>query len=210
MILAAEGTMHQEKLRSPRGSSPGSGLRKWRDELVQGELLPILMQIEQITLGERGERIVGHVLDGLENEGYMAIHSVQIGGRDIDHVLVGPAGVFVVETKFRSGTGLITFRNGQGMFVGERRRWPGAIKQAKSGAREVSRIVREECGLAEGVWPVVVFVGNWQVADQWESTDARVFMPGSLRDYIGEQQPVLKRDEIELIASHLERSATRF
>ena len=52
-----------------------------------------------------------------------------------------------------------------------------------------------------------MFVGSWVVADQWESTDVRVFTPGSLKTYIRQQQPVLLRAEIELIASHLERSA---
>jgi hypothetical protein len=182
-------------------------LREWRDELVQGELVPILAQIERITHGERGERTVGAVLDELESEGYRTVHATYRDGCDIDHVLVGPTGVFVIETKARKGSGLITFRNGQGIFVGGRRRWNNAIEQAKRGARVVRQIVQDHCGLSEGVWPVVVFVGNWQVADQWESTDTRVFTPESLRNYVREQQPVLKRDEIELIASHLERSA---
>ena len=182
----------------------GASLRVWRDELVQGELLPILLQIEQITLGERGERAVGEALEGLEDEGYRAIHSILLGGCDIDHVLVGPAGVFVIETKYRRGNGLITFRNGQGIFVGKRRRWNHALQQAKRGASKVSDIIRDKCGLAEGVWPVVVFVGNWRIADEWASTDARVFTPGSLRDYVLQQQPILKRTEIELIAASLE------
>lgn len=184
----------------------GASLREWRDQLVQDELLPILMQLEQITAGERGERVVGDVLDELQSDGYVAVHSIHRDDCDIDHVLVGPAGVFVIETKYRSGAGLITFRNGQGMFVGKRRYCKKAIEQAKGGARLVSRVVREDCALAEGVWPIVVFVGNWRVADQWESTDVRVFTPESLQSYVLDQQPVLKRSEIELIASHLEQS----
>jgi len=184
----------------------GASLRVWRDELVQGELLPILMQIEQITLGERGERVVGEALEELENEGYRAVHSIFLEGCDIDHVLVGPAGVFLIETKYRNGNGLITFRNGQGIFVGNKRRWNGAIQQAKRGASKVSDIIRGKCGLAEGVWPVVVIVGNWRIADEWAFTDARVFTPESLRDYVLQQQPILKRIEIDLIASYLERS----
>ncbi len=163
--------------------------------------MPILLQIEQITLGERGERAVGEALEELENEGYRAVHSILLEGCDIDHVLVGPAGVFVIETKFRRGNGLITFRNGQGIFVGNKPRWNGAIQQAKRGASKVTNIVRDKCGLTEGVWPVVVFVGNWRIADEWASTDARVFTPDSLHHYILEQQPILKRIKVDLIAS---------
>jgi len=174
---------------------------------VQDELLPILAQLDRITLGERGEKVVGAVLDELQSEEYQAVHAIRGNGYDIDHVLVGPGGVFVIETKYRKGSGLITFRNGQGMFVGERRRWNNAIKQAKSGACEVARIIEQCCDKSPWVWPLVVFVGNWVVADQWVSTDARVFTSESLQSYIRQQQPILKRSEIKSIASHLERSA---
>src|SRR4051812_8044953 len=125
--------MGQSKQRAETEASrraAGASLRVWRDELIQGELLPILLQIEQIALGERGERVVGEAVEELEIEGYRAVHSIFLEGCDIDHVLVGPAGVFVIETKYRRGNGLITFRNGQGIFVGNKPRWNSAIKQA--------------------------------------------------------------------------------
>ena len=83
----------------------------------------------------------------------------------------------MIETKYRSGHGLITFRNGQGIFVGEKRCWNGATAQAKRGAKKVSKLVRDECGLREGVWPVVVFVGNWRVADEWAMTTHECLLP---------------------------------
>lgn len=187
---------------SARIREAGESLRQWRDEIVQGELLPILEQIQHITLGERGEKAVGAALDQLHDEGYRAFHALRYERRDIDHVLVGPAGVFVIETKARRGAGLITFCNGQGMFVDGRPRWNGAIRQAKSGASKIVPLVLRHC--AEGVMPIVVFVGNWRVADQWESTDVRVFTPDRLQDYIRNQQPVLTRAEIEAVAAELE------
>ncbi len=84
---------------------------------------------------KRGEKIVGAALEELQCDGYVAVHSLRLNKCDIDHVLVGPAGVFEIETKHGRGAGLITFRNGQGIFVGERRRWNGAINQAKAEAR---------------------------------------------------------------------------
>jgi len=52
-----------------------------------------------------------------------------------------------------------------------------------------------------------VFVGEWRIKDDWRDTDTRVFTPHRLARYIRNQQPILKRGEIDLIASHLERSA---
>jgi hypothetical protein len=49
--------------------------------------------------GIQGEERVAGILSGLEPEGYRALHEVDIGRGDADHVLVGPTGVFVIETK---------------------------------------------------------------------------------------------------------------
>jgi hypothetical protein len=43
--------------------------------------------------------------------------------------------------------------------------------------------------------------------DEWRDIDTRVFTPDRLSDYIRDQQRQLRSREIELIASHLERSA---
>jgi hypothetical protein len=51
------------------------------------------------------------------------------------------------------------------------------------------------------------FVGDWKIRNDWRDTNTRVFTPDGLLRYIRDQQPQLKRNEIELIASHLERSA---
>jgi Nuclease-related domain len=52
--------------------------------------------------GARGERKVGKILEGLGPEWHV-IHGVWLGRGDIDHVLVGPAGTFTVETKSHRG-----------------------------------------------------------------------------------------------------------
>jgi hypothetical protein len=52
-----------------------------------------------------------------------------------------------------------------------------------------------------------VFVGDWKIRNNWRDTNVRVFTPEELLDHIRNQQPQLIRKDIELIASHLERSA---
>ncbi|MBV8710719.1 MAG: NERD domain-containing protein, partial [Solirubrobacterales bacterium] len=39
------------------------------------------------------------MLDGLRERGWLALHDVQLGRGNIDHVLIRPAGIFTVETK---------------------------------------------------------------------------------------------------------------
>lgn len=53
-------------------------------------------------LGLRGEQAVGEVLHELANAGFRVFHDIPGDGDwNIDHVVVGPRGVFVIETKAR-------------------------------------------------------------------------------------------------------------
>ncbi len=51
--------------------------------------------------GAAGERATASALVGVEGEGWTAFHDVRLPGRrwNLDHVLIGPGGLVVVETK---------------------------------------------------------------------------------------------------------------
>lgn len=53
--------------------------------------------------GAEGEEAVGQILDGLATGGWHVLHDVTFGRGNIDHVVVGPGGVFAVETKSYAG-----------------------------------------------------------------------------------------------------------
>jgi len=53
--------------------------------------------------GAEGEEVVGKILEGLVADGWQVVHDVSLGRGNIDHVVVGPAGLFTVETKSRRG-----------------------------------------------------------------------------------------------------------
>ncbi len=56
--------------------------------------------------------------------------------------------------------------------------------------------------------PLVVFVGEWKVKDQWRNTDVRVVTADGIACYFRRQnQPELLPSEIKLICSHLSRTA---
>ena len=167
-------------------------------------LFPIARRLNR---GERGELHVVDVLEELRSEGYKPVHDIVGDGFNIDHVIVGPGGVFAIETKYRSGKGQITFRNTEGMFVGDRLEEKDCLRQARMSAAAIRDLIHDSCGRREWVTPIVVFVGEWKIRDEWRDTDTRVFTPDKLLRYIRNQQPRLTGNEIELIASHLERSA---
>ncbi|HEV3099495.1 MAG TPA: nuclease-related domain-containing protein [Candidatus Udaeobacter sp.] len=161
----------------------------------------------RLNRGERGELHVADVLEELRSDGYKPVHDIVGDGFNIDHVIVGPGGVFAIETKYRSGKGQITFRNTEGVFVGDRLEEKDCLKQARGSAREIRNLIHENCGRGEWVTPIVVFVGDWKIRNEWHDTNTRVFTPEGLLRYIRNQQAQLTRREIELIVSHLERSA---
>jgi hypothetical protein len=53
--------------------------------------------------GVVGEERVGGILEDLRAEGWLAVHDVATGRGNVDHIVVGPGGLFTVETKSRRG-----------------------------------------------------------------------------------------------------------
>ena len=72
---------------------------------------------------------------------------------------------------------------------------------------DVRSMLADDCKIDRWVKPLVVFVGNWRIQNKWRDTDARVLTPEQIGSYFDQRQPELTRREIELFATHLERSA---
>lgn len=78
--------------------------------------------------GARGERTVASRLASVESKGVLTVHDRRIPGStaNIDHVAVGPSGVFVIDSKVRKGsvttraTGPIWNRGPTKLFIGSR------------------------------------------------------------------------------------------
>lgn len=64
--------------------------------VIDRKVNPIL---DRRIRGLDGEKDVGRLLDGLDSDGWRALHTVQTGRGDIDHIAVGPGGILTVETK---------------------------------------------------------------------------------------------------------------
>ncbi|ROR91062.1 nuclease-related domain-containing protein [Nocardioides aurantiacus] len=71
--------------------------------------------IEQWQQGAFGEQATGKQLKELEREGWVVLHDLPRGDGNVDHVLIGPGGVFVLDTKRIDGRvivedGIVTVR----------------------------------------------------------------------------------------------------
>ena len=58
-----------------------------------------LKRIRSLKLGQRGERAVAQYLEWFRTKDFFVFHDVPNGDANIDHVLIGPRGVYVIETK---------------------------------------------------------------------------------------------------------------
>ena len=118
--------------------------------------------------GAEGERRVGALLSVLEQDGFEIIHSLRRGRGDIDHVIVGPAGIFVVDTKAwrarpRISDGrllvggverseILRSLRGQAAFVRELLSRSGADVWVEPILASALRVPHGGCRRAQGVW----------------------------------------------------------
>jgi hypothetical protein len=115
--------------------------------------------------GAEGERKTEKALRPLERKGWTVEHDVQREGRgNLDHVLTGPPGVFLLETKNPAGT--ITFEDG--LLVAQQFDDPDEVyryrrlaPRLRGQAAELSERLRAETGHRMWVNAVVVIWGHF-------------------------------------------------
>lgn len=164
---------------------------------------------QNYTLGAAGERSVADVLADLGAMGYTALHDIDTARGNIDHVLIGPAGVFAIETKAwtkdeKIGRNAIRF---DGRTVRKNGGPPDdkPVRQAKAAAAWLGERLR--AGGVEGVWvqPVLVFPEWWVEAvrggEVWVCNPKMLF--GRLRAL----RPSLGDDELRKVRATIERCA---
>jgi hypothetical protein len=91
------------------------------------------------TVGKLGEEATAEAVAGRKQRrnGWRIVNGIYLARHgDIDHILVGPGGVFVIESKWTSNTCRIE----QGSIVGLLGREP--VAQARDGAQKVERLLR--------------------------------------------------------------------
>jgi hypothetical protein len=63
----------------------------------------VLPLVERRDRGARGEESVGALLTRLPRPEWWVIHDVSLGRGNVDHIVIGPPGVFTIETKSHPG-----------------------------------------------------------------------------------------------------------
>jgi len=112
--------------------------------------------IKRAKKAERGaiaEEKTGAILDGLP-EGNIIIHDFDTGRGNVDHILIGPKGIFTLEVKSHRGT--VTFDNGHLLRDGKAFE-KDFLKQAWAECLTVRKILEKWDTTEPTVEPVIIF-----------------------------------------------------
>jgi Nuclease-related domain len=130
------------------------------------DLWKTLHRVQRLRLGFDAEAATGEELNQLARQGFWVFHDVPGDKFNIDHVVVGPTGVFAVETKGRAKP--IKSKEGKAtaevVYDGESLRFPGwtetkPLEQAKRNAKWLRTWLSSAVGESVEVRPVVSLPG---------------------------------------------------
>ncbi|WP_234435006.1 MULTISPECIES: nuclease-related domain-containing protein [Streptomyces] len=144
---------------------PGAGLESLvrEGEERYGLLVRLAARLSRQRLGDsstlrglEGEQIVGARLESLRASGWKLLHGVPLpSGSDIDHVVIGPPGVFTVNSKHHPGA---TVWVGDKVVKVNRNGYP-YVENSEFEASRTARLLTEWCGFEVPVHPVIAVVG---------------------------------------------------
>ncbi|MEK7951427.1 nuclease-related domain-containing protein [Luteolibacter soli] len=177
--------------------------------------------LRNYRLGFDGERYVAEKLSELIGQGYRVFHDflfdMKPGGDatnfNIDHIVVGPAGVFVLETKtYRQPNGELpegderhkVRGDGDALLLpgGHRQRKP--LKQVRKNADELSKFLTGTSPSRVPVYPIIAMPG-WYTEEE-AFPDLLVLNPLRISARISRfsQSDVLPPSEVRMIADRIE------
>lgn len=143
-------------------------------------------QADRWLQGAQGEREVAAVLAELEGDGWRALHDVSLGRGNVDHILIGPGGIFTIETKSNRGR------------VSVDRIEPAMLKQAYAQKKLLERIT----GL--DVQPLLVFSQAWLVGSVPARRNGVVILPARmLQHYFSRRRPAHPASRADQLYEHL-------
>jgi hypothetical protein len=168
----------------------------------------VLPSLQKLRRARDGELAVGQYLDRVAGRGYRVFHDIIGGSFNIDHLLIGPAGVFTVETKTWSkpvkGRAEVHF-DGERIKVLGRHPDRDPVIQAKAQANWIRKLLIESAGIETYVKPVVALPGWFVVQSNAAFKDVWVLEPKALPKFLENEPTRLSSDEIQLLAFHVSR-----
>ena len=165
-------------------------------------------ELRQLKQGIEGEKFVGQFLEGLRGQGYQVFHDLQGDTFNVDHVIIGPAGVFTIETKTLSkperGQTRIQF-DGELVWMNGKPLERNPVIQAKAQASWLRKLLDDLTAKQIKVRPVVVFPGWYIEHSPGALKEIWVLEPKALSKFLENEPNVLAADEVKVLSNQLSR-----
>ena len=165
-------------------------------------------KFRNLTVGERGERRVSEILHKLRGRNYVTFDDLLLNGVNVDHVLVGPGGVFAIETKTYSvfGNGIAGIAANGELHLSGKPALKDALNQARSSAALISAEVKRWTAREVWVTPIVVLPG-WRIDPPKSETTVIVLNEETISEFFKTRDEKLSHGQVRELCSHLDRSA---
>lgn len=163
-------------------------------------------KLKRLRQARDGERAVAECLDLLRDDGHRVLHDIVGPNFNVDHVIIGPKGVFTIETKTlnkRVGQDMPLRFDGELVYVGEAVLPDNPVPQALAQAAWLKRTLAESTGKTFDVKPAVVFPGWFVNLSAPLQNAIWVLNPKLLGNRLGELPYVLGDKDISLAVFHL-------
>ena len=182
---------------------PGQELRQKSAQLRQAH--PVLTLIGRVFNIHNEERAWSKGADGEEEvarrlrklgEGWMVLHGVPVGSgdSDIDHVVIGPAGVFTINTKNHLG-GRVSVNN-KAIYVNGT--FQPYLRNSRFEGQRASKLLTAGCGFGVNARPVVVVMAD-SLSFTGQPDGVHVVGRKKVAQWLSSQPVVLEADAVKLI-----------
>ncbi len=162
---------------------------------------------DNLRKGLKGEHSIGQLLQTeLLPIGYHVFHDCCFEGFNVDHVAIGPGGVFAIETKawFKPHPDTKVHYDGEKVTINGKEPERDPIRQASAGADRIERVLIEYAGRSPNVRPVVLFPG-WFVVGKPFAAAVWVLNSDAFITCVKKETLRLSPEDVQFFAANMAR-----
>jgi hypothetical protein len=156
-------------------------------------------------VGAEGEETVGAQLASLDRHGWRFLHAVVVGtrGSDIDHVAIGPGGVYTLNTKTHRGHRVTVYERAI-LIDGHKQPY---LRNSQHEAERASRLLTAACGFPVHAAPLIVVLCDALIVKR-QPADVQVIGRRDIALWLRKRPSVLPGADVHTIWEYARRSTT--
>ena len=154
-------------------------------------------------VGADGEEAVGAQLASLDKLGWRVLHAVEVGtrGSDIDHVAIGPGGVYTLNTKTHRNHRVTVYERAI-LIDGHKQPY---LRNSMHEAQRASRLLTKACGFPVTAAPLIVVLCDELIIKR-QPIDVQVVGRRDIALWLRKRPAVLTGAEVDAIWEQARRS----